>query len=83
MKDWKYMEKLRMSKNRGVIVGLAIAGVLCLLAAIIFFKYKWIKEKLESMHYGFDDCCCDDCCDEDDDCDENGCAYTNDNDFVN
>jgi len=84
MKNWRYVNKLRASGKRGVIVGLAIAGVICLLVAIICFKYKWIKEKLESLHYEFEDFCCDDCCESEEDCncDENGCAYTSDSDFV-
>ena len=96
MNDWKYLKRLKTSKNHGIMIGVAIATGALALAGIICLIVKCCKHG-----YFMDSCCCDDFDDDDDfdedddededydevsktdaNTDENGCRYTNDKDFV-
>ena len=75
LSEWKLARKMQASGRRGIILGLAIAGLVCLIIAVVIIKMKWIK-----THFG----CCNMLEDDfiDDDCCEDGCDFANDNDFV-
>jgi len=91
MNDWKYLKKLKSSKNSGIVIGIAIAAGILALVGIIALITKCCCRK--SMYY--ESCCCgededncEDCCedrffgDSENDADENGCCYTSEKDFV-
>ena len=80
--NWKLAQKLHASNKRGLIIGLAVGVVVCLVIAAVVVKCCCKKRKLDCLHYDLDDLDCefdhgDDC-----DCDENGCSYTSEKDFV-
>ncbi|MCL2361701.1 MAG: hypothetical protein FWC73_07810 [Defluviitaleaceae bacterium] len=80
--DFKLAEKLQASNKKGLIIGLSIGVLIALIAACIY-KCCCMKKKFDCLHYDLDDF--DDLDDMDDeicDCDENGCNYTSDKDFV-
>ena len=74
----KLAQKLQASNKRGLIIGISI-GVLVCLAVIAVIKCCCLKKRHECMYYDLDDFDCD--LDEVA-CDENGCSYTSDKDFV-
>ena len=76
---WKLAQKLQASNRCGLIVGITIGIVVCLVIAAIVIKCCCNKKKYDCMHYDLDDFDCD--LDEVA-CDENGCSYTSDKDFV-
>ena len=80
--DFKLAQKLMQSKHRGLMIGLGIGVVVCLLIVAAVIKICWLKKKFECLHYDLDDLDGDfeeaDGCD----CDENGCSYTSEKDFV-
>ena len=76
---WKLAQKLQASNKRGLIIGLVIGVLICLVAAAVIVKICCLKKKFECMYYDMD-CECD--CDEDCEQDENGCTFTSDRDFV-
>jgi len=79
--NFKLAEKLQASNKKGLIVGLSI-GVLVALVMLCVLKCCRNK-KMEFLHYDLDELDdLDDLHDEDCDCDENGCNYTSDKDFV-
>jgi len=80
-------KKLQASNNKGLIVGVSIGVLICLIIVGILLKVCCLKKKFDFLHYDMDeldidfdddddDCACD--CS----CDENGCNYTSDKDFV-
>jgi len=77
--DLKLAQKLQASNKKGLLIGLSI-GVLVALIAVCIYKCCCMKKKFECMHYDLDDFedMDEDICD----CDENGCNYTSDKDFV-
>ena len=79
--EYGLAQKLMKSKQRGLIIGVTIGVVVCLVAIAACIKFCWLKKKFDCMHYDLDDldCCCDD---EGCDCDDNGCSYTSEKDFV-
>ena len=84
--EWKLVQKIQASERRGIILGLVIAVTVLAITTIAIVKYRWIKNKMECLHYDLDDL--DDDFDDDDDdddehcCDENGCCIASDKDFV-
>ena len=72
--DLKLAEKIQASGRRGVIVGLALAALICLTVAAVIIKCRWLKK-----HFG---CCGGDIADIDGGCEEDGCCYTSEKDFV-
>ena len=78
--EWKLAQKLQASNKKGLIIGLSIGVLVCIVAAVIF-KCCCFKKKFDCLHYDLDDLD-DDMDDLDCDCDENGCSYTSDKDFV-
>ena len=79
--EWKLAQKLQASNKRGLIIGLTIGAVICLIVAAVIVKVHWLKKKFDCLHYDLDDM--DDTIEGDAcDCDENGCSYTSDKDFV-
>lgn len=78
--DWKLAQKLQASNKRGLIVGITIGVIVCLVVIGAIVKFLWLKKKFDCLHYDLDDM--DDDFEEDCDCDENGCSYTSDKDFV-
>jgi len=80
--EWKLAKKLQASNKRGLIIGLSIGILVCLIVAGAIIKICWLKKKFECLHYNLDDL--DGELDDDDcECDENGCSYTSERDFVN
>ena len=80
--ECKLAQKLQASNNRGLIIGVSIGILICLVAVAIIVKCCCLKKKFDCLHYDLDDLdeeFEDDCCE---DCDENGCSYTSDKDFV-
>ena len=72
LSDWKVAERIRASGRRGVIIGLSIAALVCLIVAVIIIKARWLRR-----HFG--------CCGADysvSEGEEEGCCYTSDKDFV-
>jgi len=84
--DFGLAQKLMNSKKRGLIIGIAIGVFVCLIAIAAVIKFVWLKKKFECLHYdldGLDDMECEFAdLDGECDCDENGCSYTSDKDFV-
>jgi len=80
--EFSLAQKLMNSKKRGLILGVAIGVFVCLIAVAAIIKFIWLKKKFECLHYDLDDLDCDFCGDEDCECDENGCSYTSEKDFV-
>ena len=78
--EWKLAQKMQASNKKGLIVGLTIGIVVCLIVAGILIKMCWLKKKFECLHYDLDDL--DGEFDELCDCDESGCSYTSEKDFV-
>ena len=80
--EWKLAQKLQASNKRGLIIGLTIGAVICLIVAAVIVKVHWLKKKFDCLHCDLDDMDYElkdaDACD----CDENGCSYTSDKDFV-
>lgn len=77
--EWKLAQKLQASNRRGIIAGLAIAGIICLVVAITIIKIRWMKKHLSGCG------CRVDILEEDfldDDYDGTGCRVANDTDFV-
>ena len=79
--EWKLAKKLQASNKRGLIVGLTIGLLLCLVAVGVIIKICRLKKNYECLHYDFDDMD-GDLEDESCACDENGCSYTSEKDFV-
>ena len=80
--DFKLAKKIKSSKHRGLMIGLAIGIIVCLVIAGAVIKICWLKKKFGCLHYDLDDIDVefdesDDC-----DCDDNGCSYTSEKDFV-
>ena len=80
--DFKLAQKLMESKHRGLMIGLAIGIIVCLIVVGLIIKICWLKKKFECLHYDLDDLDCELDETEDCDCDENGCSYTSEKDFV-
>jgi len=84
--EWKLAKKLQASNKQGLIIGISIGVLVCLVIVAVIVKFFWLKKKFDYLHYDLDDL--DDLDgefeDENDlcDCDENGCSYTSDKDFV-
>jgi len=77
-------QKLMKSEKRGLIIGVAIGVFVCLIAVAAIVKFIWLKKRFECLHYDLDDLDCE-FIDEDEcdcGCDENGCSYTSEKDFV-
>ena len=71
--EWKLAQKIQASGRKGVIIGLAVAALICLLVAVCIVKCRWLKK-----HFG---CCGSDLLDVNDGGDDD-CCYTSDKDFV-
>ena len=74
LSEWKLAQKIHASGRKGIIIGLAVAALICLLVAICVIKCKWLRR-----HFGWfggsdlldvNDGSGDDCC------------YTSEKDFV-
>ena len=85
----KYLRKLRqirVSENRGIVIGVSIAMGIVLLAAAILLTVKCVKKHCGCMDYGFDDFDDDEDFDDDDDLEEHkegeGCGFASDKDFI-
>ena len=78
--EWKLAQKINDSERRGLILGLTIAAALILITVGIIIKVRLLKKHLGCLHCDVDDLG-DEFADEDD-CDENGCCYTSEKDFV-
>ena len=76
LSNWRLAQKLQASGRKGVILGLAIAALVILIVAVVLIKARWLKKKMDRLHYDFDELSDD----FDDDCDE--CAMANEKDFV-
>ena len=72
--EWKLAQKIQASGRRGIIIGLAVAALICLLVAVCIIKCRWLKK-----HFG---CWSGDLLDINDGGDDEGCCYTSDKDFV-
>jgi len=75
----KLAQKLQASEYRGVIIGLGIAALVILIVIGTIVKVRLLKKSFECLHCDMDELG-EDFVDED--CDENGCAYTSEKDFV-
>jgi len=78
--DWKLAQKLQESKYKGVIIGLAIAALVITITVLIIVKIRLMKKSFDCLHCDLDEL------GEDfvdgEGCDENGCCYTSEKDFV-
>ncbi|MCL2216869.1 MAG: hypothetical protein FWB91_07585 [Defluviitaleaceae bacterium] len=79
LSEWKLAQKIQDSKHKGVIIGLAIAFLIIAIVVITIVKIRLLKKGFACLQCDIDDM--DDFIDEDD-CDENGCCYTSEKDFV-
>ena len=70
LSQWKLAERIQASGRKGIIMGLAIAALICLLVAVAIIKCRWLKK-----HFG---CCGGDLLD----VGEDDCCYTSEKDFV-
>jgi hypothetical protein len=78
MTEWKYWEKIRDSKNRGIVIGIGIAMGVLALAGIICLIVRFCCGR----SYFFENCCCDDDDFDDDDDDESGAPAPDEEAFV-
>ena len=79
--ECKLAQKLQACDKKGLAVCLTVSILACLVIVGIIVKICCLKKKFECL----EDCCNYDCEFEDDevcDCDENGCSYTSEKDFV-
>jgi len=76
LSEWKLAQKIQASGRRGIIIGLAIAAVICLIVAVGIIKMRWLKK-----HFGCLQCDVDELGDEFADDGEN-CCYGTEKDFV-
>jgi len=79
--EWKLAKKLQASNKKGLIIGLTMGVLVCLIVVGVIAKICWLKKKFDCLHYDLDDLD-DEFEDEDCECDENGCSYTSEKDFV-
>ena len=79
MTEWNVARKIQASKHSGLVLGLAIAAMVCLIVAAVIIKIHWLK-KVFSCHCDMD--FLEDDFMEDDCCDEHGCRLANEKDFV-
>ena len=81
LSEWKVAQKIQSSGKRGMVIGMCVAVLIIAVVIIAVVKINWLK----SLFNG--GCCCDDDYDDDDffidldEMDENGCAYTSENDL--
>ena len=63
--EWKLAQKIQASGRKGIIIGLAVAALICLLVAVCIIKCRWLKhyfgcwgnDLLDVNDGGEDDCC--------------------------
>jgi len=79
--ECKLAQKLKASENRGLIIGVAIGLLVCLCIIGAVVKLCCLKKKFSNLECELDEFDAD-FEDEDCDCDENGCTYTSERDFV-
>ena len=79
LSEWKLAQKIQASGTRGVIIGLAVAALVCLIVAVVIIKGRWIKCCLRKhfSYFGGSDLL-----DINDGGEEEGCCYTSEKDFV-
>ena len=75
----KLAQKLQASNKQGMIIGISIGIIVCLVVVGLIIKCCCLKKKHDCMYYDLEDFDCD--LDEVA-CNENGCSYTSDKDFV-
>ena len=95
--NWKLAKKLEASNKRGLIIGITIGILACLVIAGIIAKLCCLKRKFECLHYDMDDfdcecdcecgyagdaCTCDCECNDGDSDSDSGCSFTSEKDFV-
>ena len=64
LSEWKLAQKIQASGRKGVIIGLAVAALICLLVAVCIIKCRWLRKHcgwfggsgLMDVNDG-DDCC--------------------------
>ena len=79
LSEWKLAQKIQASGTRGIIIGLAVAALVCLVVAVVIIKSRWIRNCMRN-HFGrFGK---GDLLDLNDGGDDEGCCYTSDKDFV-
>jgi len=76
LSEWKLAQKIQASGRRGVVVGLIIAGLIILAVILTIVKIRLLKKHFGCFHCDMDDM------DDTIDCDEDGCCYTSEKDFV-
>ena len=66
LSEWKLAQKIQASGRKGIIIGLAVAALICLLVAVCVIKCKWLRkyfgcfggsDMLDANDGGDDDCC--------------------------
>ena len=80
--EFKLAQKLMKSKKRGLIIGVGAGVLICLIVVAAIVKFCWLKKKFECLHYDLDDLDCELEDAENCDCDDTGCSYTSEKDFV-
>ena len=68
--EWKLAQKIQASGKKGMIIGLSIAALVCLIIAIVIIKSKFLKKLVGCGKGDFAEAGEEDCC------------YTSDKDFV-
>ena len=77
--DWSLAKKIKSSNRQGMIVGIAIAGLVILAIVGIVLKFMWLKK-----HFGCCGCGCDEDIFDDEflDDDDDDCCVASDKDFA-
>ena len=78
--EWKLAQKLQAHKKAGLVCGVAVGVVLCLVIIAAVVKVFWLKKKFSCVDYDMDVFESD--FEEPCDCDDNGCSFTSEKDFV-
>ena len=79
LSEWKLAQRIQASGRRGIIVGLAVAALVCLIVAVVIIKSRWIKNCMRNNLACFGGS---DLLDINDGGDDEGCCYTSEKDFV-
>jgi len=77
--EWKLAQKIQASGQRGVIIGIVIAILFITAVVLAILKIHWLKKTFGCLHCDLDELG-DDFVDVD--CDDDGCCYTSEKDFV-
>ena len=79
LNEWKLAQTIQASGRRGMIIGILVAVLFIVAVVIAVLKVRCLKKSFGCLHCDLDELG-DDFVDVD--CDDDGCYYTSEKDFV-